>query len=183
MKIINYEPLRIQEEYKELEKEIYRANQEEKCTHRKTLICLIIATLLLTGISAVLIVSTCMKEISLIWGVILSVLFCTATCVLVINILVGIDNSNNIRKISNEMSFEMKFWKICNGFDLLKVDISEHNRLLINIHKENEEHFVNFDTICAKKIVNSTKVEEPVLDVSKGYIIVPYQTQQRPVFE
>ena len=183
MKIINYDPARIQEEYKVLEREIHKRNQEAKRIHKKALVFISIAILLFAAMSTLLITFTCTKDINLILGIISSVFCCIATCILIINLIVGIDDSGNTRSISNEMSFEMKFWKICNGFDLLKIDVSEDNRLLINIHKEDENHFVSFDTICAKKIVNSTKVNEPVLDVSKGYIIVPYQIQQKPIFE
>lgn len=183
MKVINYNPEQIKKDFKLLKNEIDDYNEIEERIHKKHILWIVIATLFFAMISTLFIILTCTKTLSMILGVVLSVIFVGITCVLIFNLIVGVDCGADIKHISKEMTFAMKFWKTCDTFNLLKIECSEDNLMLIEIHKEDKNHFVKKETICAHKVVNSTDVTEITLDVAQGYVLVPYKAQEKPVFE
>lgn len=85
--------------------------------------------------------------------------------------------------LTKRMTFAMKFWNIVHNANVLSVKPSSESPIIIKIEYELSNNIVKTKTLAVNECLKSTTATEKYLDVEKGYIILPYTSDDKLKFE
>ena len=183
MRIINYNPTKIEKEFEELKvkSEKYNKRAANAFKLRTAWVSSIVVTLLIASI--VSIVALTMKSEPHILLIMLSIVLSVTMIGFLLYLISWIIDGQNKMSLTHEMSFAMKFWNLYHQGCVLEIEKDPDIPYGIVLTYENEHHYVRHEILIVKEIIMSTEVKELTLDVEKGYILKPYTPKNKPIVE
>ena len=183
MRIINYNPEKIEKEFEELKAraEKYNKRAAKSFKLRAAWVSSIVVALLIASI--VSIVAVTMKSEPQILLIMLSIVLSVTMIGFLLYLISWIIDGQNKMSLTHEMSFAMKFWDLYHQGCVLEIEKDSDIPYGIVLIYENEHHYVRHKILIVKDIIISTEVKELTLDVDKGYLLKPYTPKNKPVVE
>ena len=183
MRIINYNPTKIEKEFEELKvkSEKYNKRAANAFKLRTAWVSSIVVALLIASI--VSIVALTMKSEPHVLLIMLSIVLSVAMIGFLLYLISWIIDGQNKMSLTHEMSFAMKFWNLYHQGCVLEIEKDPDISYGIVLTYENEHHYVRHEILIVKEIIMSTEVKELTLDVDSGCLLKPYIPKQKPVVE
>ena len=183
MNIMNYHPDVIESEFYKLKTDLESKNNKNKRKFNKIATLLGIACVILLAI-AILVPIFLLKDAlttnANIAGIVLTVVFAVAFAATLMIFIGCLVNGPDVSSFSYNETFAMQFWRLYTSANVLNIKQDDETKNCIIVTYENEHHFVRTKTMVTSGILMSTEIEEPILDVGRGYIVVPYQVEEKP---
>lgn len=183
MRIINYNPEKIEKEFMQLKETTEKHNKRSATVFklRTAWVSSIVVALLIASI--VSIVALTIKAEPHVLLIMLSIILSVAMTGCLLYLISWIIDGQNKMSLSHEMSFAMKFWNLYHQGCVLEIEKDPDIPYGIVLIYENEKHYVRHEILLVKEIVMSTEVKELTLDVDSGYLLKPYISKQKLVVE
>ena len=183
MRIINYNPEKIEKEFMQLKETTEKHNKRSATAFklRTAWVSSIVVALLIASI--VSIVALTMKSEPHVLLIMLSIVLSVAMIGFLLYLISWIIDGQNKMSLTHEMSFAMKFWNLYHQGCVLEIEKDPDIPYGIVLTYENEHHYVRHEILIVKEIIMSTEVKELTLDVDSGCLLKPYIPKQKPVVE
>ena len=183
MRIINYNPEKIEKEFMQLKETTEKHNKRSAAAFklRTAWVSSIVVALLIASI--VSIIALTMKSEPHVLLIMLSIVLSVAMIGFLLYLISWIIDGQNKMSLTHEMSFAMKFWNLYHQGCVLEIEKDPDIPYGIVLTYENEHHYVRHEILIVKEIIMSTEVKELTLDVNSGCLLKPYIPKQKPVVE
>lgn len=183
MRIINYNPTKVEKEFEELKAQTTQYNKRAATLFkiRATWVASFVVLLLIASIASI--VTLVIKNEPHVLLIMLAVVLTVSMVGFLLYLISWLVDGQDKISISHNMSFAMQFWNLYHQGVVLEIDLDPNIVHGIVLTYENEHHFIRTETLIVKEIVFSTEVTELTLDVENGYLIKPYSPKKKPVVE
>lgn len=183
MRIINYNPKKIEKEFEELKAraEKYNKRAAKSFKLRAAWVTSFVIMLLIASVASI--VAITMHSEPQILLIMLAVILIVGMVGFLLYLISWLVDGQDKMSINNNMSFAMQFWNLYHQDIVLEIEKDPDIPHGIVVTYENEHHFVRTEILIVKEIILSTEVTELTLDVDKGYLLKPYTPKNKPVVE
>lgn len=183
MRIINYNPTKIEKEFEELKAKAEKYNKRAAISFKMRAAWVTSFVIMLLIASVASIVAITMHSEPHILLIMLAVILSVGMIGFLLYLISWLIDGQDKMSVTREMSFAMQFWNLYHQGIVLEIEKDEDIPYGIVLTYENEHHYVRTETLIVKDIILSTEVKELTLDVDNGYLLKPYTPKKKPVVE
>lgn len=183
MRIINYNPEKIEKDFAQLKEKTEKYNKRSALAFklRTTWVSSIVIALLIASVASI--IALTMKSEPHVLLIMLSIVLTVGMVGFLLYLISYIIDGQNKMSLTHEMSFAMKFWSLYHQGCVLEIEKDPDIPYGIVLTYENEHHYVRHEILIVKEIIMSTEVKELTLDVDSGCLLKPYIPKQKPIVE